>query len=352
MKNIIVNTSKEYEVIIGQNILKDVGKIVKEKVGFSKVCIITDDVVDKIYGESTVVSFINEGFSVDKYVIIHGEQSKNSKNFLEIISFLAEKQYTRTDVIVALGGGVVGDLAGFCAATYMRGIRFVQIPTTLLAAVDSSVGGKTAVDLPQGKNLLGAFWQPSLVMCDTNTLDTLNEKNYADGVAEIIKYGMIYDKKLFDTVKTGTWNREEIIARCIKIKRDVVNCDEFENGLRQILNFGHTFGHGIETLSNFELTHGESVAIGMSVLTYSLTDKGEVDNEVYYELINALKNNNLPYTTEFSADDIFNKVINDKKRNGDFINIIVVKEIGNAEIVKTDLKTINNLLDTGVKCGK
>lgn len=352
MKSVKVNTSKEYEIIIGQDLLKNAGKLVKDKVGFSKVLIITDDVVDELYGKITVDSFKREGFTVEKYVIAHGEQSKNAQNLVSIVSFLAEKQYTRSDIIIALGGGVVGDISGFCAATYMRGVRFVQVPTTLLAAVDSSVGGKTAVDLPQGKNLFGAFWQPSLVICDTNTLDTLSEKIYSDGVAEIIKYGMIYDKNLFDTVKSGVWDREEIIARCVEIKRNVVNCDEYENGVRQILNFGHTFGHGIETLSNFNLTHGACVAIGMTVLTYALLCSGEVDNELYSELIDALKKNNLPCSTEFDGEDIYNKVISDKKRNGDFINLIVVKEIGKAEIAKTDLETVKKLLNSGVKCGK
>lgn len=350
MKIVRINASKEYEVIIGQNILKDAGKLVKEKVDFSKVCIITDDTVDSLYGNSTVNSFEKEGFSVIKYVIPNGEQSKNTQNLINIVSFLAENHFTRADLIVALGGGVVGDLAGFCAATYMRGIRFVQIPTTLLAAVDSSVGGKTAVDLPQGKNLFGAFWQPSLVICDTDTLDTLKSETYADGVAEIVKYGMIYDKNLFDTVKSGTWNRIEVISRCVEIKRDVVNSDEFENGLRQILNFGHTFGHGIESLSNFRLTHGSCVAIGMCVLTYALMQKGEINKSIYDSLKEALINNKLPVSTDYNADDIFDKVTTDKKRKGDYINLIVVKEIGKAEIKKTDLETIKNLIKSGVKC--
>ncbi len=352
MKIVKVNASKEYEVIIGQNLLKNAGKLVKEKVAFSKICIITDDVVDELYGNETVLSFANEGFLVKKYVITNGEQSKNTENLINIVSFLAENHFTRSDIIVALGGGVVGDLAGFCAATYMRGIRFVQMPTTLLAAVDSSVGGKTAVDLPQGKNLFGAFWQPSLVICDTDTLDTLKSEVYADGVAEIIKYGMIYDCNLFNKVKTGIWDKVEIISRCVEIKRDVVNCDEFENGLRQILNFGHTFGHGIEALSEFKLTHGSCVAIGLCVLTKALVHKGEVNESVYNLLIEALENNNLPTSTDFGAEEIFEKVISDKKRDGDYINLIVVEEIGKAKIEKTNLNTIKKLLILGVKCEK
>ncbi len=350
MIKIKVNTSKAYEVLIGENLIKDAGKLVKEKVAFAKICIITDDTVDALYGKKTVESFENEGFTVEKFVIPHGEQSKNAENLIKIVSFLAEKSFNRSDIIVALGGGVVGDLAGFCAATYMRGIKFVQMPTTLLAAVDSSVGGKTAVDLPQGKNLFGAFWQPSLVICDTDTLTTLSEEIYADGIAEIIKYGMIYDKKLFDIVKSGSWDRNKVIARCVEIKRDVVNEDEFENGLRQILNFGHTFGHAVEALSKFELSHGHSVAIGMAMITYALMEKGEASHNVYDELVKALINNSLPINCQFDSESIYEKVIMDKKSKSDGINLILVKEIGKAQIEKTDFNTINELIKTGVKC--
>lgn len=350
MKTVNVNASKKYEVIIGNDLIENAGKLIKEKVGFSKICIVTDDTVDSLYGNKTVKALENEGFSVKKYVIPHGEQSKNADNLFKIVSFLAEENFTRNDVLVALGGGVVGDLTGFCAATYMRGIRFVQMPTTLLAAVDSSVGGKTAVDLPQGKNLFGAFWQPSLVICDTDTLDTLSEEIFADGTAEIIKYGMIFDKELFDTVKSGMWNREEVIAKCVEIKRDIVNVDEFENGIRQILNFGHTFGHGIEALSDFQLSHGHCVAIGMAMITYALLEKGEIAKETYNGLIEALNKNNIPVSCDFDYESIYNKVMLDKKSYSGGIKLITVREIGKAQIEETDLLTVKELLKTGVKC--
>lgn len=348
MKNVKVNTSKEYDVIIGQNILEKAGQLVKDKVGFARICIVTDDTVDGLYGSIVVESFMKSGFSVEKIVVPHGEQSKNAENLFMIVNSLAQMRFTRSDMLVALGGGVVGDLTGFCAATYMRGIRFIQIPTTLLAAVDSSVGGKTAVDLPNGKNLFGAFWQPSLVICDTDTLDTLTEEIYADGTAEIIKYGMIYDKTLFDKVKSGNWDRCEIISRCVEIKRDIVNEDEFEKGLRQILNFGHTFGHGIEALSNFQFTHGYCVAIGMAMITRSLVKNGEIDESIYNVLVDSLKANKLPVSCDFDAESIFNMVTSDKKRNGNAINLIVVKEIGKCEIKKTELDKIKELIKLGL----
>ncbi len=348
MKTVRVDASRQYDIMIGNDILDKAGSLVKEKVGFSKICIITDDTVDSLYGKITTDSFENEGFSVEKIVIPHGEQSKNAQNLFNIVNTLAEKRFTRSDMLVALGGGVVGDLAGFCAATYMRGIRIIQIPTTLLAAVDSSVGGKTAVDLPAGKNLFGAFWQPSLVLCDTNTLDTLPEEIYADGTAEIIKYGMIYDRELFDKVKSGKWNRAEIISRCVEIKRDIVNADEFEGGIRQILNYGHTFGHAVEALSNYSVTHGSCVAIGMCIVTKGLVCEGIIKNDIYEELINALKSNNLPTQCFYDAGSVYEKVTSDKKRRGDSVNLIVVKEIGKSEIVKMELDRIKNLIKLGI----
>ncbi len=349
MKTVTVNTSIKYDILIDGGLLDKAGEIVKDKFGINKICIITDDTVDSFYGEKTVNSFEKQGFLVEKIVIKHGEQSKNTDNLIFIISELAKMQFTRNDMLVALGGGVVGDLCGFCAATYMRGIRFIQMPTTLLAMVDSSVGGKTAVDIPEGKNLFGAFWQPSLVLCDTDTLKTLTKEFYADGCAEIVKYGMIYDKNLFDVVKSGDFDETQIIARCVEIKRDVVNQDEFDTGLRQILNFGHTFGHGIESLSNFEISHGTGVAIGMAIVTNGLKKQGLIEENVYNELLIALKNNNLPFYFACDYEELFEKVVSDKKRVGECINVILVKEIGKSEICKMELEKVKELIRIGIK---
>ena len=348
MKTVTVNATREYDVLIDRGILDSAGLIVKEKFGINKICIITDDTVDGLYGDRTVNSFKKQGFFVEKIVIPHGEQSKNTDNLIKIVRELAKMHFTRSDILVALGGGVVGDLCGFCAATYMRGICFIQMPTTLLAAVDSSVGGKCAVDLPEGKNLFGAFWQPSLVICDTNTLKTLAKEIYADGCAEIVKYGMIYDKNLFDMVKTGDFDNGDVIARCVEIKRDIVNQDEFDLGLRQILNFGHTFGHGIEILSNFKVSHGMGVAIGMAIITNGLKNSRLVNETVYNELISALKNNNLPTSYSCSYEELFEKVIGDKKRVGEYINVILVKEIGKSEICKMELDKVKELIRIGM----
>ena len=263
MISVNVNASKTYEIVIGENILANAGKMISKVTSAKKAVVITDDIVEKLYFETVNSSLKNSKFEVLKYVIPNGEQSKNGQQYLEICEFLAENHITKADIIVALGGGVVGDLSGFVAATFLRGISFVQIPTTLLAAVDSSVGGKTAIDLKNGKNLVGSFYQPKLVICDYLTLNTLEKNIFVDGCAEVIKYAVIGNKKLFNhLVKNGLdFDREYVISECVKMKRDIVEKDEFDKCERQKLNLGHTVGHSIEACSNFKISHGSAVAI-------------------------------------------------------------------------------------------
>ena len=347
MRQVCVHASKTYDILIEPGLLLRAGLLCRERFGLCRLCILTDDTVDAFYGAAVFQSFKDAGYSVEKIVIPHGEESKSAENLLNVVNKLAQMHFTRSDMLVALGGGVVGDLCGFCAATYMRGTRFIQLPTTLLAAVDSSVGGKTAVNLPAGKNMFGVFWQPSLVLCDTDVLHTLDEKVFADGTAEIIKYGMIWDEELFAALETGTWNREDVIARCVEIKRDVVNRDEFDTGLRQILNFGHTVGHAVESLSHFEISHGSAVAIGMTIVTRAICRQGMAKEDVLARLIKTLEVNRLPVSCGFSAEELFEKAIGDKKREGDKIHIIAVKEIGKAEIICMDLIQLKEWIRLG-----
>lgn len=269
MKKVTVSASKKYDIKIGSGLLSTIGEEAAALGKASKVCIVSDTNVWPLYGEAVQNSLVKAGFRALSYVFPAGEESKNGSVYLELMNHLAVNHITRSDLIVALGGGVVGDLAGFAAATFLRGIRFIQVPTTLLAAVDSSVGGKTAIDLPAGKNLCGAFCQPSLVLCDTDTLNSLPEDIFRDGCAEVIKYGVLYDPELFTVLeKDGlSFNREDVIARCVDLKRQVVMEDEFDTGARMKLNLGHTIGHGIEARSNFGLSHGKSVAIGMAIVS-------------------------------------------------------------------------------------
>lgn len=262
MNTVTVRASRQYDILIGQGLLPTLGAEAKKLGKAQKVCVISETTVYPLYGAVAEESLKSAGFSVVSYVFPAGEESKNGLIFLDLLNFLAENQLTRSDLIVALGGGVVGDLAGFAAASYLRGIRFIQVPTTLLAAVDSSVGGKTAIDLPAGKNLAGAFCQPSLVLCDTDTLNSLPLDIFRDGCAEVIKYGVLYDPKLFAHLeeKGLSFDREAVITRCVELKRDVVMEDEFDTGARMKLNLGHTVGHGVEAKSHFAISHGKAVA--------------------------------------------------------------------------------------------
>ncbi|MEI6579117.1 MAG: 3-dehydroquinate synthase, partial [Eubacteriales bacterium] len=261
-------TQKSYDVLIGSRMLKNAGDILRDYFSPCSVVIVTDDNVDALYGETVQYSLTCSGFNTSKFVFKHGEHSKNLSVYAKALEFMAQNSLTRSDMVVALGGGVTGDLAGFAAASYLRGVRFVQMPTTLLAAVDSSVGGKTGVNLDAGKNLAGAFWQPSLVLCDCDTLNTLPDDILADGIAEAIKYGMIRDKELFEMLEFGDCisNPEACVARCVTIKGNIVAKDEFDNGERQLLNFGHTLAHSIEKLSDYKISHGHAVAIGMVIV--------------------------------------------------------------------------------------
>lgn len=347
MKKVHVNASKEYDVLIGAEILKDSGKIIGEIFPKGKTAIISDDKVFGLYGKTVKESLENEGFSVEFFTFPNGEKSKNITTYTEILEFLGKSGLTRSDFLVALGGGVCGDVAGFAAASYLRGINFVQIPTTFLAAIDSSVGGKTGVNLGAGKNLVGAFWQPSLVVCDTHTFETLDEKTFADGVAEAIKYGMISDKTLLDTL-SGGFDIEEVVEVCVKIKSDIVNEDEFENGARKLLNFGHTIGHAVEKCSNYEITHGHGVAIGMSIITKAAEEMGLCDRGLSEVLCNLLEQCGLPRKSPYTAEELYNVALSDKKRSGDSITLVLPKREGECVLEKIKADELLEFIKKGI----
>lgn len=345
MKIIAVSTSKEYEVMIGSGLLLSLGEEAAKVCKTGTAAIISDTNVWPIYGETAKKSLEDAGFQVVNYVFSAGEGSKNGNVYLEILNFLAENHITRSDCIVALGGGVVGDMAGFVAATYLRGISYIQVPTTLLAAVDSSVGGKTAIDLPAGKNLAGAFYQPRLVLCDTDTLNTLPEDIFRDGCAEVIKYGILYDPELFAHLEDQglAFDRESVIARCVELKRDVVVEDEFDTGARMRLNLGHTIGHGVEANSNFTLSHGKAVAIGMAIVSRSAC--GEETNG---RIISIIERFGLPSRTDCSAHDIYTSALSDKKRMGGKVNLIIPERIGYCRIQSTDIADLKSFIEAGL----
>lgn len=350
MKTITVTASRQYEVMIGGGLIQELGLRVSHVCKCGTAAIISDSYVFPLYGETARISLEKAGYQVISFVFPAGESSKNGAIYLEILNFLAQNQITRSDCIIALGGGVVGDMAGFVAATYLRGIPFIQVPTTLLAAVDSSVGGKTAIDLPAGKNLAGAFYQPSLVLCDTDTLNSLPEDIFRDGCAEVIKYGILYDNKLFSQlVQSGlSFDRENVIARCVELKRNVVMEDEFDTGERMRLNLGHTIGHGVEAKSNFTVSHGKAVAIGMAIVSRSARQFGICSADTAQSIISVIENFGLPVTTECTAEDIYSCALSDKKRSGKTVNLIIPERIGFCRIQKTPVADLKTFIEAGL----
>lgn len=350
MNTVHVTASKSYDVIIGSSLLDCIGSHVVKISKAKRVCIVSDSNVWPLYGCRVEASLADAGLESVSFVFPAGEESKNASTYLSLLNFLAENQITRTDLIIALGGGVVGDLAGFAAATYLRGISFIQVPTTLLAAVDSSVGGKTAIDLPVGKNLAGAFCQPSLVLCDTDCLNTLPEDIFRDGCAEVIKYGILYDADLFTYLsETGlSFDWERVITRCVELKRDVVAEDEFDTGARMKLNLGHTFGHGVEKLSSFTVSHGKAVAIGMAIAARASTVSGICSPETCHRILGILNAFHLPATIDYHAQALASAALSDKKRSGTQVSLILPRSIGDCMIHPIPLSEIENFIKAGL----
>lgn len=333
MKTLRVNVARGYDILIEKGLLDTCGEHIRRVSNAKKVCLISDTNVYEIYGEKVKTQLEENGFETFSYVFPAGEGSKTTATVISMVEFMAENKLTRGDLVVALGGGVTGDMAGFSAAMYLRGIDFVQIPTSLLAQVDSSVGGKTAVDLPQGKNLCGAFHQPILVLIDSNTLDTLTPHFFADGMAEAIKTGCIKDLSLFEKIEkqNGRDIIDDIIFECVSIKAGVVERDEKEHGERALLNFGHTPGHAIEKLHNFTtISHGEAVGIGMVMIAKAGENAGYTPLGTAKRIADVLVKYNLPTSDENDIKDIINAMSADKKSTGTSIKFTLLHTIGDA----------------------
>lgn len=346
MKKLTVHVGKTYEILIEKGIMQACGCYIKKVSNAKKVCVITDSNVAPLYLDQVVGSLEKEGFDVCSFTFKAGESSKTTKTVVEMVEYLAENGLTRKDLVVALGGGVCGDMAGFASAVYLRGIDFVQMPTTLLSQVDSSVGGKTGVDLPQGKNLCGAFHQPILVLMDPLALDTLSDHFFSDGMGEVIKAGCIKSAKLFEKLENidVKENIEDIIFDCVDIKRGVVERDEKEQGERALLNFGHTIGHGIEKLYHFSgISHGEAVGVGMLMISEigeraGLTEKGTAER-----IKKVLEKYNMKTSDAHSVEDIIEAMQSDKKRTSNGINFVMLKSIGDSFIYPVENEKINGL---------
>ncbi len=350
MKTVQITTQKSYNVLIDTQLHRRTGEFLKEIIPPCTAAIISDSNVWPLFGSTVAKSLEAAGYRTVHFIFPAGEGSKTAATYLDILNFLAENRVTRTDCLLALGGGVVGDISGFAAATYLRGIPYIQLPTSLLAMVDSSVGGKTAIDLPAGKNLAGAFCQPSLVLCDLDALNTLPESIFRDGCAEVIKYGVLYDPELFSHLlsKGLSFDREAVISRCVALKRDVVAEDEFDRGQRQKLNLGHTFGHSIEALSNFTVTHGQAVAIGMNLVASASAALGICDRETCAKIRQITAVFGLPVTTDRTPLEISDIALSDKKRAGDSITLIVPEFIGSCLLYPVPVTRLTSFIEVGL----
>ena len=350
MTTVTVKTSKIYDVQIERGLLSSAGeKLAQLFPTPRKVMLVTDDTVRALWGDRLISTLREIGYTVFEFVFPNGEASKTTATIVGMWEALAEANLTRTDFIVALGGGVVGDMAGFAAATYLRGIPFVQFPTTLLAMVDSSVGGKTGADLATGKNLIGAFHQPSAVFCDTDTLQTLPASIFADGCAEVIKYGYINDPALLERLQQPFTNDPEaIIARCIADKRDLVEADERDTGARQLLNLGHTAGHAVEALSNFSISHGSAVAIGMVLMAKAAVTARLCAADVPAHMEAMLKAYHLPTVCPFDAAALAQVALSDKKRKGNSITLVLPSSVGNSRLHTISADTLADFFAGGL----
>ncbi len=330
----VKTSSHDYDIIIEKGIFQRLGEAIAD-VARGKLFVITDENVDAIYRRSLHAGL--DGYDFQYMVLPAGEKTKCIEMLGKIYCALAESKMTRSDTIIAFGGGVIGDLVGLAAATYLRGVNFIGIPTTLLSQVDSSVGGKVAIDLPQGKNLVGSFYPPRKVIIDTELLDTLPQRVFNDGMAEVIKYACIRNAELFEVLSGDISARlDEFVYMCLDIKRRVVEADEFDTGERMILNFGHTFGHAVEKLYNYEAyTHGEAVAIGMLKITRATEAMGYTDAGTADKLEKLLAKYDLIFNDfTFDADETMSIMALDKKSSSDVINYIFIKAIGSCEIVE------------------
>ena len=333
-----------YPIHIENGILAKTGELVSEVFSGKKIMIVSDDNVFPLYGEIITKALSDSEFECHSFVLPHGEPTKSFQSLPKIYEALLNAKLTRSDLLIALGGGVIGDLAGFAASSYLRGIKFVQIPTSLLAQVDSSVGGKVAVDLPQGKNLVGAFYHPKAVIIDPDMLNTLPDHFISDGMGEVIKYGCIKDKELFDFLCKHTSFEDlkpeltQIIARCVDIKRVVVEADQFDLGERILLNFGHTLAHTIEQHFNYEReSHGEAVGIGMYQITKIAEEKGLTASGCAEQIKKALEIYKLPANSNLSVDVLTDAISLDKKNLNNHLNVVLLHDIGDSYVYPTDV---------------
>jgi 3-dehydroquinate synthase len=345
--------NRSYDVVIGAGILEQAGSLLREAGLNHPIAVVSDERVEELYGQKLIASLAAAGFSSSLHIVSGGEPAKSFATAEEVSESLAQAGVDRSGLILALGGGVIGDLAGFVASIFARGIPYVQVPTTVMAQVDSSVGGKTALNLTAGKNLVGSFHQPVLVIVDTDTLGTLGARERNEGLAEVIKYGVIADRTLLEAMEFISQQQlMEIIERCVQIKAGIVAEDEREeSGKRALLNFGHTLGHAIESAAGYgELLHGEAISLGMRAAGWLSTKYAGLPIRDYHRLIHLLRSISLPVVlpNEISTATVMERVFADKKFHRGQIRFVLTAEFGSAfvseKITRTDLESAVNSL--------
>lgn len=351
MTNIRINASTGYDVTVGAGASEHAaGFICGALCRAKKVAVVTDSNVDALHSGPVMAQLAAAGLQVEKFTFPAGESSKNLSTYASLIDFLAAKRFDRSGIALALGGGVTGDLTGFAAATYKRGIDFVQMPTSLLAMVDSSVGGKTGVDISAGKNLVGAFHQPRAVFCDLRFLDTLPDAWRMDGMGEVLKYAILGDASLFDLLERDPLAPigEREIAACIGMKRDIVEVDEKESGARKLLNLGHTFAHAIELLSGYGVSHGRAVATGLAMASRAAAKCGVLPSSECGRIEALVAAMGYDAHVNFASGDIAEAILGDKKVEGDSIDIVLPRKIGSCVVRRTPLSEIGKVVEDAV----
>ena len=338
MKRITISTAKPYDIVIEHGALERVGEFLAEIYTPRKVCVIADSTAGSLYSTSVMESLRNAGFTPSKVLFPSGEHSKNLTTYVNVMEFLASENLSRSDIVLALGGGVVADVAGFVAGTYMRGIDLVQVPTTLLAAMDTSVGEKAAVNLLQGKNLAGVFWPPRLVICDPQAFNNLPESKLKDAFAEGVKNAVVSDATLIPKIQAG--DLDYVLERSLSIKKSLVEADERDLGIRQLLNFGHTIGHCIEKASSYSMSHGQAVAIGMVAEAKAAFSMRYTDVDISSELVSILSGLGLPTELRYVADELCPLALADKKIFNDRITVIVPDSIGKCSLKKISIEEL------------
>lgn len=330
MDKITINGSGYYDVLIQRDILSSAGELILSQVGGEKALIVTDSTVGGLYLHTLTESLRNCGYETVDIILSPGETSKDIDSYTFLLNILAEHTFSSSDIIVALGGGVIGDLAGFVASTYHRGTKFVQIPTTLIAAVDSSIGGKNSINLSVAKNQVGTIRNPSIVICDPSVMSTLSDDSKLDGYAEIIKYGILSGYEIIDQLRLSIENDDysDVISASVRIKRDVVEMDEDDSSFRQYLNLGHLIGHAIEAHSDYSISHGQAVAYGLALETRACAFAGFTSLTTYNTVTNLLREFGFDIDETFRFEDLMPYILHDKRIRNGIIQILVPVNIG------------------------